>query len=424
MQLPLSASALVMLGVAAVLIGAVVLVVELARRRKPASGSTRVPPDMRMPQQSAATSGPYAATPPVDEPAGAATQVSAERGPAPAAQAPEPVAPSVPQALAGTVPAAATPRPTEVSWKVDPPGDGAQVQRDRTPSGEMPAVSSRHQQAGSGRTVAAAVAQAFAVRAAAGRAGAPGPGVQRPADPPPSDDGVAAAQEGAAPQPEPARDEPVETAAAPAAGEHVPAPAVDAVDPAATTDPDGLGLAAMATSGAGEPEPQVSGNDWGADAAPGANGDRPTDTADHGPEGNGRQTPEPVASAPGAGLMAAGWTVPAPADPEPAAVPAPRPDTVDVRQQSGSASDPRDRLLAVLLDDPERAVGATVELETCLRELDRLSDAVRAGRAALRDVLHRLAATGLRPDQLARLARLPQGEVRELLEAAPAEQQA
>ena len=49
---------------------------------------------------------------------------------------------------------------------------------------------------------------------------------------------------------------------------------------------------------------------------------------------------------------------------------------------------------------------------------------MRAGRAALRDVLHRLAAAGLRPDQLARLAGLPEAEVQVLLEAAPAEQQA
>jgi hypothetical protein len=112
----------------------------------------------------------------------------------------------------------------------------------------------------------------------------------------------------------------------------------------------------------------------------------------------------------------------APTQPEPeAAVPAPRPDNDGVAQQGAPPTDARDRLLAVLLDDPERAI----ELEACLGELDRLSDTVRTGRVALRDVLHRLAATaGLRPDQLARLARLPQAEVQELLAAAPAEQQA
>jgi hypothetical protein len=133
------------------------------------------------------------------------------------------------------------------------------------------------------------------------------------------------------------------------------------------------------------------------------------------------ETPAPMTAA---GLVAGGWVAPAQPDPEPAAVPAPRPDHDDAGQEGAPASDARDRLLAVLLDDPERAVGAAVELETCLRELDRLSDAMRTGRAALRDVLHRLAAAGLRPDQLARLARLPEAEVHELLQSAPAEQQA
>ena len=77
----------------------------------------------------------------------------------------------------------------------------------------------------------------------------------------------------------------------------------------------------------------------------------------------------------------------------------------------------------MLLDDPERAVGAAVELDECLRELDRLSNAVRNQRAVLRDVLHRLAAAGLRPEQLARLAGMPLADVVELLEAVPAEQQ-
>jgi hypothetical protein len=102
-------------------------------------------------------------------------------------------------------------------------------------------------------------------------------------------------------------------------------------------------------------------------------------------------------------------------------VPAPRPDNDGAARPDPPLSDARDRLLAVLLDDPERAVGAAVELEACLGELDRLSDAVRTGRVALRGVLHRLAAAGLRPDQLARLARLPQAEVQELLASAPAE---
>jgi hypothetical protein len=311
------------------------------------------------------------------------------------------------QPLAEPVPAA-TPRPVEVSSRVDPPEPAEQFHADPTPSGELAAVPSRHHQAGSGRTVAAAVAQAFAVRAAAGRGGA-----QRPDDPPIDD--------GAPPQPDPGP---------------VAAEAADDVDPAATTDPDGLGLTATAASGpdeapAAEPDAQAAavGDDgWVPAPAFEPNGS-------HGPEGNGAPpeswgapAPDVDGSAPdvatGAVLPDAGWTAQAQPVPEPATapatVPAPRSDNDDPARHA----DPRDRLLAVLLDDPDRAVGAMVELESCLSELDRLSDAVRAGRAALRDVLHRLAAAGLRPDQLARLAGMPQAEVQELLEAAPAEQQA
>jgi hypothetical protein len=378
MQLPLSASALVMLGVAAVLVGASILGMVAVRRKKPARGPARIPPDMRrVPQQPAATSGPNSATADVEHPA--------TRPHLPATL----TAPPAPELPAAPVAAAATPRPVEVVARVEPP-DPPELTR----PAETPAVP-RHPQAGSGRTVAAAVAQAFAVRAAAGRAGASGPGLQPPAGPLPAgvddraddraDDSATAAQETAPAQPDPVPGEDLPS---------VPAADVDGVDPAATTDPDGSGLAAMAGQGSdGEPraaeveapEAAVSGNGWVAAAAYGSNGD-------HAPDGNGRS--------------------------EPATVPAPRPGNDGVARQDGSVSDARDRLLAVLLDDPEQAVGAAVELETCLHELDRLSDAVRAGRAALRDVLHRLAAAGLRPEQLARLARMPQAEVEALLEAA------
>jgi hypothetical protein len=112
-------------------------------------------------------------------------------------------------------------------------------------------------------------------------------------------------------------------------------------------------------------------------------------------------------------------------DPAPTAVPTPRPEHVGTAPRGGgSAPDARDRLLAVLLDDPDRAVGAAVELEACLRELDRLSDAVRKERRVLPDVLHRLAGSGLRPEQLARLAEMPLAEVEKLLGATQAKQQA
>ncbi|GAA2563480.1 hypothetical protein [Pseudonocardia hydrocarbonoxydans] len=79
--------------------------------------------------------------------------------------------------------------------------------------------------------------------------------------------------------------------------------------------------------------------------------------------------------------------------------------------------DARDRLLAVLLDDPVRAVGATVELEACRRQLARLTEAVQHERDALGSVLARLADAGLAPDQLARLSGLSDDELRGLLAA-------
>lgn len=85
-------------------------------------------------------------------------------------------------------------------------------------------------------------------------------------------------------------------------------------------------------------------------------------------------------------------------------------------QSTGVRGDARDRLLAVLLDDPVRAVGAAVELEACRRQLDRLGDAVRHERAALGDVLGRLSGAGLAPDQLARLSGLSAAELRLLMQ--------
>ncbi|WP_300012218.1 hypothetical protein [Pseudonocardia sp.] len=87
----------------------------------------------------------------------------------------------------------------------------------------------------------------------------------------------------------------------------------------------------------------------------------------------------------------------------------------DATAHPGGRGDARDRLLAVLLDDPVRAVGATVELESCRRQLDRLTGAVQHERATLRAVLARLSAAGLAPDQLARLSGLPDDELATLL---------
>jgi hypothetical protein len=90
-------------------------------------------------------------------------------------------------------------------------------------------------------------------------------------------------------------------------------------------------------------------------------------------------------------------SIPTPPPPVPPVPPAP----LGSAQPSFARADARDRLLAVLLDDPARAVGAAAELEAC--------------RTQLKDVLQRLAGSGLRPEQLARLAGLPVDEVRALV---------
>lgn len=149
------------------------------------------------------------------------------------------------------------------------------------------------------------------------------------------------------------------------------------------------------------------------------------------------------AGPPAAGEPAGTWQEPAPpalpptgpgpvpaAAPVPSAVPAPDAapppsagsgrtvaDAVSraLAAREARSGDARDRLLAVLLDDPVRAVGATVELDACRRQLDRLTGALAHERATLRGVLDRLAATGLSEQQLARLSGLDAGELRALL---------
>lgn len=73
----------------------------------------------------------------------------------------------------------------------------------------------------------------------------------------------------------------------------------------------------------------------------------------------------------------------------------------------------KDRLLAVLLEDPARVLGATVDLDACRARPEWRSDA--ASRAGLRRVLEQLLGAGLRPDQLARLAGMPLDDVQEVL---------
>ncbi len=114
-----------------------------------------------------------------------------------------------------------------------------------------------------------------------------------------------------------------------------------------------------------------------------------------------------------------GSSLPSSGSPDPAPQPAGAPRQQQQPQQAPPPAtrrdDARDRLLAVLLHDPELAVDATIDLDACRAQLDRLSDAMRRERAALRDVLPRLAGAGLRTDQLARLAGMPVGELQALL---------
>ncbi|MGI5126997.1 hypothetical protein ACQEVB_09315 [Pseudonocardia sp. CA-107938] len=127
---------------------------------------------------------------------------------------------------------------------------------------------------------------------------------------------------------------------------------------------------------------------------------------------------------------------PAPADPPPlpqpvAAVPtvaAPdRPDTAGsggplaaalnraLTSRPAPRGDARDRLLAVLLDDPARTVGAAAALEASSAQLSRLTAAVSHERDVLGAHLAKLVAAGLQPEQLASLAGLPASEIRDLL---------
>jgi hypothetical protein len=75
----------------------------------------------------------------------------------------------------------------------------------------------------------------------------------------------------------------------------------------------------------------------------------------------------------------------------------------------------RDRLLAVLLPDPDRAVGATVDLDSSQGALQRLSEAVRQEQASLGAVLRRLLDSGLSVEQVAKLADLPTCDVATIL---------
>ncbi|MFC7660642.1 hypothetical protein ACFQ34_04675 [Pseudonocardia benzenivorans] len=68
-------------------------------------------------------------------------------------------------------------------------------------------------------------------------------------------------------------------------------------------------------------------------------------------------------------------------------------------------------MLAVLLDQPDQAIGAATELDRVRSQLDRLGAAVRHEQDALAGLVRRLAAAGLADVQIAELAGIPLAEV-------------
>ncbi|MGH3570158.1 MAG: hypothetical protein ACRDRH_29955 [Pseudonocardia sp.] len=156
---------------------------------------------------------------------------------------------------------------------------------------------------------------------------------------------------------------------------------------------------------------------------------RPDPAGRTGAAGSGRRTVAEMVAARGAEDRAQSAVPPSPAESAPRSEELPGTAVGSGSERcpplrSRYRADARDRLLAVLLDDPVRAVGAAVELDKVRMQLDQLSDALRHERAALGGILRRLADIGLRPEQLSRLAGLPVDEVLALLEPAGADQPA
>jgi hypothetical protein len=104
-----------------------------------------------------------------------------------------------------------------------------------------------------------------------------------------------------------------------------------------------------------------------------------------------------------------------------AAVPAQRTGLATSAPPEAAVRDPapdlRDRLVAVLLADHEAAVDALDELAACQQRLASLAESTNRANTALDEILSRLAGTGLRPEQLARLTDIPTDEVRRRLPA-------
>jgi hypothetical protein len=156
---------------------------------------------------------------------------------------------------------------------------------------------------------------------------------------------------------------------------------------------------------AGDPDPV---DPAGGQAMPGSTGQRTPDhrsAAASDPTDQAKETPIPHQSMAAGSSRNVGAAV-AHALAARAAAPSPGADR---------RGDARDRLLAALLDDPRGAVGAVVDLQDCQERMDRIVGALHEERGRLRDVLGRLARSGLRADQLARLSGLPDEDVTELL---------
>ncbi len=115
--------------------------------------------------------------------------------------------------------------------------------------------------------------------------------------------------------------------------------------------------------------------------------------------------------------------------PEPAAVPSDNghseASTValhEVAREPRHASEPatsseaaKDRLLRVLLSDPETALVAVGDLTECREQLDRLTESVGHQRGELAKVARRLRSAGLTSAQVAQLAGFGEGELATLL---------
>lgn len=121
------------------------------------------------------------------------------------------------------------------------------------------------------------------------------------------------------------------------------------------------------------------------------------------PSADPEVAPVAEAAAPGSGLGESAVPEPVIADSSAASEERVEQRSAEPTPADGAApaGDVRDRLLAVLLDDPERAKDAATELD--------------AHRGQVGEVLCRLAASGLKVDQLARLAGFPPDEVRSMI---------